>query len=120
MLIYLYQNFTKSGSKQNVYGKSYSSTWQDFNANLNNQTMRLDAWVFNTYLEWLQSSAAETVKNQDGIILFFHLLGCDTVGHAKKPHSRFDFRFFKLNCSCNCSCQNKHKIHQKTILQRVH
>ncbi|EZA60656.1 hypothetical protein DMN91_007484 [Ooceraea biroi] len=79
--------FTK-GSKQNVYGKSYPSAWQDFDANLNNRTMRLDSWVFNAYLEWLQSLASETVRNQDGVILFFHLLGCDTVGHAKKPYSR--------------------------------
>ncbi|KAL6423240.1 hypothetical protein ACFW04_010121 [Cataglyphis niger] len=79
--------FTK-GSKQNVHGRSYPSTWQDFDSNLNNQTMRLDSWVFNAYLEWLQSSVAETLKNQNGIILFFHLLGCDTLGHAKKPYSR--------------------------------
>nr|XP_012235455.1 PREDICTED: LOW QUALITY PROTEIN: GPI ethanolamine phosphate transferase 1-like [Linepithema humile] len=79
--------FTK-GSKQNVHGKSYPSSWQDFDANLNNQTTRLDSWVFNAYLEWLQSSTAEAVRNQDKIILFFHLLGCDTLGHAKKPYSR--------------------------------
>ncbi|XP_070158756.1 GPI ethanolamine phosphate transferase 1 isoform X1 [Polyergus mexicanus] len=79
--------FTK-GSKRNVHGRSYPSTWQDFDSNLNNQTMRLDSWVFNAYLEWLQSSVAETLKNQNGIILFFHLLGCDTLGHAKKPYSR--------------------------------
>ncbi|CAL1679696.1 unnamed protein product [Lasius platythorax] len=79
--------FTK-GSKQNVHGSSYPSAWQDFDSNLNNQTMRLDSWVFNAYLEWLQSSVAETLRNQNGIILFFHLLGCDTLGHAKKPHSR--------------------------------
>ncbi|KAL0130778.1 hypothetical protein PUN28_002415 [Cardiocondyla obscurior] len=79
--------FTK-GNKQNVYGQSYPSTWQDFDANLSNQTTRLDSWVFDAYSEWLQSSSAEKVKNQNGIILFFHLLGCDTLGHAKKPHSR--------------------------------
>ncbi|XP_071558894.1 GPI ethanolamine phosphate transferase 1 [Temnothorax nylanderi] len=78
--------FTK-GSTQNVHGRSYPSAWQDFDAN-SNQTTRLDSWVFDAYLEWLQSSVAETVKNQNGIILFFHLLGCDTLGHAKKPHSR--------------------------------
>ncbi|XP_072767343.1 GPI ethanolamine phosphate transferase 1 [Anoplolepis gracilipes] len=79
--------FTKD-SKQNVHGRSYPSAWQDFDSNLNNQTMRLDSWVFIAYLEWLQSSVAETWKNQNGIILFLHLLGCDTLGHAKKPHSR--------------------------------
>lgn len=51
--------------------------------------MRLDSWVFDAYSEWLQSPVAETMKNQNGIILFFHLLGCDTLGHAKKPHSRY-------------------------------
>ncbi|KAL6264062.1 hypothetical protein P5V15_004141 [Pogonomyrmex californicus] len=78
--------FTK-GSKQNVHGQSYPATWQDFDANLGNQTTRLDSWVFDAYLEWLQSSS-EAVRNQNGIIFFFHLLACDTLGHAKKPHSR--------------------------------
>lgn len=82
-------NLEKTGSKQNVHGRSYPSAWQDFDANLGNQTTRLDSWVFDAYSEWLQSSVAETVKNQNGIILFFHLLGCDTIGHAKKPHSRY-------------------------------
>lgn len=55
--------------------------------------------MFDAYLEWLQSSTAATAKNQDGIILFFHLLGCDTVGHAKKPHSRYP-RFVLDRCDC--------------------
>ncbi|XP_020293464.1 GPI ethanolamine phosphate transferase 1 isoform X2 [Pseudomyrmex gracilis] len=79
--------FTKGG-KQNVHGKSYPPSWQNFDANLNNEITRLDSWVFKEYLEWLQSSTAETVRSQHGIILFFHLLGCDTLGHAKKPHSK--------------------------------
>ncbi|KYN03627.1 PREDICTED: GPI ethanolamine phosphate transferase 1 [Cyphomyrmex costatus] len=79
--------FTKD-SKHNVYGQSYPSTWQDFDTKLSNQTRRLDSWVFDAYLKWLQSSVAETVRNQNGIILFFHLLGCDTLGHANKPNSR--------------------------------
>ncbi|XP_011880603.1 PREDICTED: GPI ethanolamine phosphate transferase 1-like [Vollenhovia emeryi] len=79
--------FTK-GSKQNVHGRSYPSAWQDFDANLSNETTRLDSWVFDAYLEWLRTSAAEAAKSQNGVILFFHLLGCDTLGHAKKPHSR--------------------------------
>ncbi|KYM81808.1 GPI ethanolamine phosphate transferase 1 [Atta colombica] len=79
--------FTK-GSKHNVYGQSYPSAWQDFDTKLSNQTRRLDSWVFDAYLKWLQSSVAETVINQNRIILFFHLLGCDTLGHTKKPNSR--------------------------------
>ncbi|XP_032672659.1 GPI ethanolamine phosphate transferase 1 [Odontomachus brunneus] len=79
--------FTK-GSKQNIHGKTYPSAWQDFDANLNNQTMRLDSWVFDAYLEWLHSTVADTVRDQKGIIFFFHLLGCDTLGHAKKPYSK--------------------------------
>ncbi|XP_029154828.1 GPI ethanolamine phosphate transferase 1-like isoform X2 [Nylanderia fulva] len=89
--------FTK-GSKQNVHGSSYPSTWQDFDPNLNNQTMHLDSWVFNAYLEWLNSSVAKTLKNQDKIILFLHLLGCDTLGHAKKPHSKYS-RFVADCCT---------------------
>ncbi|XP_011137878.1 GPI ethanolamine phosphate transferase 1 isoform X1 [Harpegnathos saltator] len=79
--------FTR-GSKQNVHGKTYPSAWQDFDANLSNQTMRLDSWVFNAYLEWLHSTIADGIKDEKGIIFFFHLLGCDTLGHAKKPYSR--------------------------------
>lgn len=95
----IYANMTFLGSKQNVHGKSYPSTWQDFDANLNNQTARLDSWVFNAYLEWLQSSTAEAVRTQDRIILFFHLLGCDTLGHSKKPYSRYS-KLVAGNYSC--------------------
>ncbi|XP_014480211.1 PREDICTED: GPI ethanolamine phosphate transferase 1 isoform X2 [Dinoponera quadriceps] len=79
--------FTR-GSKQNVHGKTYPSAWQDFDANLSNQTIRLDSWVFDAYLEWLYSTVADLARDQNGIIFFFHLLGCDTLGHAKKPYSR--------------------------------
>ncbi|XP_076164323.1 GPI ethanolamine phosphate transferase 1 isoform X2 [Ptiloglossa arizonensis] len=77
--------FTK-GTKGNVYGDSYPHEWQDFDI-MQGQIWRLDSWVFDKYLNWLQEEA-QKVKNVKRIILFLHLLGCDTTGHAAKPNSR--------------------------------
>ena len=73
------------GNNKNFIGKSYPSSWQDFDTSTS--TIRLDSWVFEHFLQWLNSDA-KTVKVQDKIIIFFHLLGCDTAGHASKPHSK--------------------------------
>nr|XP_050863201.1 GPI ethanolamine phosphate transferase 1-like isoform X1 [Vespula vulgaris] len=77
--------FTKS-NKGNVYGESYPSEWQDFDR-LQNDILRLDSWVFDKYLKWLEKKSY-TMKHMDGIIFFLHLLGCDTIGHSHKPQSR--------------------------------
>ncbi|KAK2576053.1 hypothetical protein KPH14_007394 [Odynerus spinipes] len=77
--------FTKA-NKGNVQGESYPSEWQDFGG-LQNDTLRLDSWVFDKYLQWLEKNS-HTIKHMDGIIFFLHLLGCDTIGHSQKPHSR--------------------------------
>ncbi|XP_076656590.1 GPI ethanolamine phosphate transferase 1-like isoform X3 [Halictus rubicundus] len=77
--------FTK-GAKENIRGESYPPEWQDFDI-MKGQIWRLDAWVFDKYMEWLRGEA-DKVKHSDRIILFLHLLGCDTTGHAAKPHSR--------------------------------
>ncbi|XP_048507582.1 GPI ethanolamine phosphate transferase 1-like isoform X2 [Athalia rosae] len=73
-------------SKNTIHGKSYPSSWQNFDGNPETIT-RLDSWVFQQFHEWLEDTGAK-VKQLDGIILFLHLLGCDTAGHATKPHSR--------------------------------
>lgn len=52
------------------------------------QIWRLDSWVFDKYLNWLREEARK-IKDADRIILFLHLLGCDTTGHAAKPYSRY-------------------------------
>ncbi|XP_061930993.1 GPI ethanolamine phosphate transferase 1 isoform X4 [Apis cerana] len=46
-----------------------------------------DSWVFDKYIEWLREDAYK-IKNAERIILFLHLLGCDTTGHAVKPYSK--------------------------------
>ncbi|XP_034936003.1 GPI ethanolamine phosphate transferase 1 [Chelonus insularis] len=71
------------GSRMNVYGDSYPHDWQDFDKS----SIKLDSWVFEKYFQWLKNDALE-LKNQSGIVLFFHLLGCDTAGHSSKPHSK--------------------------------
>ncbi|XP_044011908.1 GPI ethanolamine phosphate transferase 1 isoform X2 [Aphidius gifuensis] len=76
--------FTK-GNKKNVYGETYPHDWQDFDK-ASNSPRRLDSWVFDKYFTWLKNDAP-SVKNDCEIILFFHLLGCDTAGHGSKPHS---------------------------------
>ncbi|XP_014221295.1 GPI ethanolamine phosphate transferase 1-like [Trichogramma pretiosum] len=77
--------FTK-GSQNNIHGASYPASWQDFNNNFDS-FKRLDDWVFNEYWKWL-TNEAYNYKAQDKIILFFHLLGCDTTGHSAKPQSK--------------------------------
>ncbi|XP_057337055.1 GPI ethanolamine phosphate transferase 1 [Microplitis mediator] len=74
------------GSHSNVHGDSYPAEWQDFDK-ASNSPITLDSWVFKKYFEWLDKEAV-TIKNQKGVVLFFHLLGCDTAGHASKPHSK--------------------------------
>lgn len=49
---------------------------------------RLDSWVFDKYIEWLREDAHK-IKNAERVILFLHLLGCDTTGHAVKPYSKY-------------------------------
>nr|XP_034192608.1 GPI ethanolamine phosphate transferase 1 isoform X1 [Osmia lignaria]XP_034192609.1 GPI ethanolamine phosphate transferase 1 isoform X1 [Osmia lignaria]XP_034192610.1 GPI ethanolamine phosphate transferase 1 isoform X1 [Osmia lignaria] len=77
--------FTK-GAKNNIHGDSYSPEWQDFDR-MQGQIWRLDSWVFDKYINWLQEEAHRN-KNAKRIILFLHLLGCDTTGHTSKPYSR--------------------------------
>lgn len=72
------------GKNGNFIGKSYSASWQDFDPS--SSTIRLDSWVFEQCLQWFNNDA-DSVKDKDKIIIFFHLLGCDTAGHVSKPHS---------------------------------
>ncbi|XP_046492367.1 GPI ethanolamine phosphate transferase 1 isoform X1 [Neodiprion pinetum] len=74
------------GSGDKVQGKSYPANWQDFDGN-SEGIIRLDSWVFKEVYQWLTDNEPET-KYLDRIILFLHLLGCDTAGHANKPYSR--------------------------------
>ncbi|KZC06184.1 GPI ethanolamine phosphate transferase 1 [Dufourea novaeangliae] len=73
-------------TKDNIRGDSYPPEWQDFDI-MKGQIWRLDSWVFDKYLNWLREEAHK-VKHSDRVILFLHLLGCDTTGHTAKPYSR--------------------------------
>ncbi|XP_066598156.1 GPI ethanolamine phosphate transferase 1 [Prorops nasuta] len=78
--------FTKVSNRGNIKGESYPAEWQDFNS-APTQVSRLDKWVFDKYWEWLKNNG-EKIKSMTGTIIFFHLLGCDTIGHSLKPHSQ--------------------------------
>ncbi|KOC64725.1 GPI ethanolamine phosphate transferase 1 [Habropoda laboriosa] len=77
--------FTK-GAMANIHGDSYPPEWQNFDI-MHGQIWRLDSWVFDKYIDWLREEAYK-FKNTDRVILFLHLLGCDTTGHTAKPYSR--------------------------------
>ncbi|XP_014214600.1 GPI ethanolamine phosphate transferase 1-like [Copidosoma floridanum] len=77
--------FTKN-QRGNIHGSSYPPEWQDFSNN-NSAIKHLDNWVLDKYLQWL-TDEAPMHKTEDKIVIYFHLLGCDTSGHAFKPQSR--------------------------------
>lgn len=79
--------FVKLGAGENVHGDSYPPEWQNFDI-MHGQIWRLDSWVFDKYIDWLREDAHK-VKNAERVVLFLHLLGCDTTGHTAKPHSRY-------------------------------
>lgn len=79
--------FLNTGAKQNIHGESYPAEWQNFDI-MHGQIWRLDAWVFDKYIDWLREESW-AIKNTERIVLFLHLLGCDTTGHAAKPYSRY-------------------------------
>ncbi|KAK9294452.1 hypothetical protein QLX08_010915 [Tetragonisca angustula] len=77
--------FTR-GARDNIHGDSYPAEWQNFDI-MHGQIWRLDSWVFDKYINWLREDAHE-YKNAERVILFLHLLGCDTTGHTAKPYSK--------------------------------
>ncbi|XP_026674612.1 GPI ethanolamine phosphate transferase 1 isoform X2 [Ceratina calcarata] len=78
--------FTKGALLENIQGYSYPAEWQNFDI-AHGQIWRLDSWVFDKYVDWLRAEAHK-VKDTERIVLFLHLLGCDTTGHAAKPYSK--------------------------------
>ncbi|XP_058790888.1 GPI ethanolamine phosphate transferase 1-like isoform X2 [Phymastichus coffea] len=77
--------FTKGGNS-NIRAGSYPAAWQNF-VKETNSAKRLDNWVFEQYSQWLKTEGP-IYKTNDKIVLYFHLLGCDTIGHASKPQSK--------------------------------
>ncbi|KAJ3411822.1 Glycosyl phosphatidyl inositol anchor synthesis [Chytridiales sp. JEL 0842] len=61
---------------------------------------KLDTWVFEKFDELLANSTKEPELSKDlqseQIVLFFHLLGLDTNGHAHRPYSKEYLNNIKL------------------------
>ncbi|RIB11379.1 putative GPI-anchor [Gigaspora rosea] len=62
------------------------------NENFAEDATELDTWTFNKFAELLSNSSSNNKLYQqlhdDKIIIFLHLLGLDTNGHAYGPHSQ--------------------------------
>ncbi|CAF0725015.1 unnamed protein product [Brachionus calyciflorus] len=75
-------------STNNVFLKMYDSSIEDFASE--NATI-LDQWVLHHFKKFIYHSKANLTETkmlkEENIVFFFHLLGIDTHGHSKKPHS---------------------------------
>ncbi|RNA21396.1 GPI ethanolamine phosphate transferase 1 isoform X1 [Brachionus plicatilis] len=75
-------------SSNNVFLQMYDSSIEDFASQ--NATV-LDTWVLHHFKKFIYHSQVNKTETkmlkEDGIVFFFHLLGIDTHGHSKKPHS---------------------------------
>lgn len=51
----------------------------------------LDQWAFDRFATFLNESKSNATIQKDledkGLVIFLHLLGCDTNGHAHRPYS---------------------------------
>ncbi|XP_072461612.1 GPI ethanolamine phosphate transferase 1 isoform X2 [Notamacropus eugenii] len=81
--------FAKGASGDHVYIHCYTAEKEDFGAQ---DAARLDTWVFDQVKDFFQSAKSNqslfSKLNEDKIVLFLHLLGIDTNGHAHRPSSR--------------------------------
>ncbi|XP_078009462.1 GPI ethanolamine phosphate transferase 1 isoform X1 [Phascolarctos cinereus] len=81
--------FAKGASGDHVYIHCYTAEKEDFGAQ---DAARLDTWVFDQVKDFFQSAKSNQSLflklNEEKIVLFLHLLGIDTNGHAHRPSSR--------------------------------
>ncbi|XP_044538163.1 GPI ethanolamine phosphate transferase 1 [Gracilinanus agilis] len=81
--------FAKGASGNHVYTNCYTAEKEDFGAQ---DAARLDTWVFDQVKDFFQSAKSNqsllSKLNEEKIVLFLHLLGIDTNGHAHRPSSR--------------------------------
>lgn len=80
--------FAKGATRGRVDAYTYDAEWEDF---ADSDASKLDTWVFDRVREFFDRaksdpSLAESLS-QDRIVLFLHLLGLDTNGHAHRPTS---------------------------------
>ncbi|KAM9576001.1 GPI ethanolamine phosphate transferase 1 isoform 1-T1 [Guaruba guarouba] len=81
--------FAKGASGDHVYTFCYTAESEDFGAQ---DAAKLDMWVFDHVKSFFNSSRSNqtlfSALNEEKVILFLHLLGIDTNGHAHRPNSR--------------------------------
>ncbi|CAM6114425.1 unnamed protein product [Calypogeia fissa] len=75
------------GGLTNTLWDSYSHEYEDFASDAS----FLDEWAFDKLGELLNRSRMDShlkaSLDEGGLIIFLHLLGCDTNGHAHRPYS---------------------------------
>ncbi|XP_063971785.1 GPI ethanolamine phosphate transferase 1-like isoform X2 [Lytechinus pictus] len=80
--------FAKGASGDHVFIHTYPPESEDF---ADSDASKLDTWVFDKVKEFLTESKEDpslrSKLNSNRVILFLHLLGIDTNGHAHKPYS---------------------------------
>ncbi|XP_074842044.1 GPI ethanolamine phosphate transferase 1 isoform X2 [Carettochelys insculpta] len=81
--------FAKGASGDHVYTFCYTAEKEDFGAQ---DATKLDTWVFDHVKNFFQAARNNQTLflkvNEEKIVLFLHLLGIDTNGHAHRPNSR--------------------------------
>ncbi|KAM9285888.1 GPI ethanolamine phosphate transferase 1 isoform 11-T11 [Cariama cristata] len=81
--------FAKGATGDHVYTFCYTAESEDFGAQ---DAAKLDMWVFDHVKSFFNSSRGNqtlfSALNEDKVVLFLHLLGIDTNGHAHRPNSR--------------------------------
>nr|XP_054748696.1 GPI ethanolamine phosphate transferase 1-like [Lytechinus pictus] len=80
--------FAKGASGDHVFIHTYPPESEDF---ADSDASKLDTWVFDKVKEFLtkakEDPSLRSKLNSNRVILFLHLLGIDTNGHAHKPYS---------------------------------
>ncbi|NXP09445.1 PIGN transferase, partial [Thinocorus orbignyianus] len=81
--------FAKGATGDHVYTFCYTAESEDFGAQ---DAAKLDTWVFDHVKSFFNSSRSNqtlfSALHEDKVVLFLHLLGIDTNGHAHRPYSR--------------------------------
>uniref|UniRef100_A0A7M4FI12 GPI ethanolamine phosphate transferase 1 n=1 Tax=Crocodylus porosus TaxID=8502 RepID=A0A7M4FI12_CROPO len=81
--------FAKGASGDHVYTYCYTAEKEDFGAE---DATVLDTWVFDSVKNFFYAARSNQTMfskvNEEKVILFLHLLGIDTNGHAHRPNSR--------------------------------
>ncbi|NWY58300.1 PIGN transferase, partial [Chionis minor] len=81
--------FAKGATGDHIYTFCYTAESEDFGAQ---DAAKLDTWVFDHIKSFFNSSRSNqtlfSALHEDKVVLFLHLLGIDTNGHAHRPNSR--------------------------------